>query len=169
MRPRPRSACPNSAGSGRCRCRRWSACGSPRRSSTARRRSSRHAAQELTARRAQAAADLKHEAEIGSDADAALARLDEEEAKLAEDGAAAAERIAAARALAEEAAAAVTASEAEFSAAAGALAAAAAERAARERAMREAQAKLRRLEEERDGVLKQRDRLQARAWRRRRR
>jgi chromosome segregation protein len=117
--------------------------------------------EELSGRRAQAAADLRHESEIGSDATAAFARLDEEEAKLRQDGEAAAERIAAARALAEEAGVAAAAVEAEFSAAAGALAAASAERSARERSMREAQTKLRRLEEERGAVVKQRDKLQA--------
>jgi chromosome segregation protein len=116
--------------------------------------------QELNARRAQAAADLKNEAELGADAEAAFARLDDEEARLRQEGSVAAERIAQARATAEEAAAAVTASEAEFAAAAGALAAAGAERAARERAIRESHAKLRRLEEERGSVLRQRDRIQ---------
>ena len=117
--------------------------------------------QELIARRAESAADLAHETEIGGDAESALARLNQEKAKLDQDTVEAAEHTADARAVAEEAAAAVTASEAEFAAAAGALAAAAAERAARERAMREAQAKLRRLEDERKAVLGQRDRIHA--------
>ncbi len=115
--------------------------------------------EELIARRAEATADLHHETEIAGDAAAATERLDEEEAALRRQAASEAERIAASRAAAEEAAAAVTAREAEFAAAAGALAAAAAERAARERAMREAQAKLRRLEEERNAVLQNRDKI----------
>jgi chromosome segregation protein len=115
--------------------------------------------EELVARRAEAAADLQHETEIGSEAAAAAERLDEEEAKLRQEAQEAAERIAEARAAAEEAAAAVTAREAEFSAAAGALAAAGAERAARERAKREAQAKLNRLQDEHKAVLQQRDKI----------
>jgi chromosome segregation protein len=117
--------------------------------------------EELIARRADAAADLSRETEIGSEAATAAERLDDEEAKLRAGNEAAADRIAATRAGAEEAAAAVTAREAEFSAAAGALAAAAAERGARERAMREAQAKLRRLEDERNAVHRQRDKIVA--------
>jgi chromosome segregation protein len=63
--------------------------------------------------------------------------------------------------LVEKAALAVTVIEAEFAAAAGALAAASAERTARERTAREAHAKLRRLEDERNAVLHERDRLEA--------
>jgi chromosome segregation protein len=117
--------------------------------------------EELIARRAEAANDLKHETEIGNDATAAAEKLSEEEAELRRANEETAEAIAAAREEAEKAAAAVTAREAEFSAAAGALAAAGAERAARERAQREAQAKLRRLEDERAAVMAQRDKLVA--------
>ena len=104
---------------------------------------------ELIARRGQAEADLRHEGEIGGDANAAAERLDAEETKLKAESVAAETQIAAAAAAAETAASSVNAWESEFAAAAGALAAAEAERAARERAIREAQAKLRRLEEER--------------------
>jgi chromosome segregation protein len=116
---------------------------------------------ELTQRREQAEADLKHEADASGDAAAAAARLDEEEVRLAEAGAEAAALIAAARQRAEEAAASAQACEAEFNAAAANLAAAAAERGGRERGVRESQAKLRRLEEERAAVLRQRDKLHA--------
>jgi len=118
---------------------------------------------ELAARRGQAAADLEHQAEIAKDAVAALARLDAAEAALTEERAGAGDALALARRRAEEAAAAVTAVEAEFSAAAAALAAAAAERGARERSVREAQGKLKRLEDERAAVSRERDRLQAEA------
>jgi chromosome segregation protein len=116
---------------------------------------------ELKAQRAQAAADLKREAEIGSDAAAASARLQAEAEELSAETAGAAARIAIARTQADDAAAAATVAEAEFSASAAAFAAAGAERGARERAVKEAHAKLRRLEEERAAVLKQRDRLHA--------
>jgi chromosome segregation protein len=117
--------------------------------------------QDLTARHAQAAADLEHQAEIGRDAQAALARLDEEEAKLRQEGVKAAEGLGTARALAEEAAVAAASADAEATSATNALAAALAERAARERALREAQARLSRLGEEHKAVAAQRDRLQA--------
>ena len=84
-----------------------------------------------------------------SDADAAAARLDEEEATLRRESAAVGGPDRRSARCGRGRGRAVTAREAEFAAAAGALAAAGAERAARERAMREAQAKLRRLEEER--------------------
>ena len=117
--------------------------------------------QELIARRAQADADLRHEGEIGSDANAAAERLDAEEAKLGAETAEAEGQIVSATAAADNAAASVNTWEAEFAAAAGALAAAEAERAARERAIREAQSKLRRLEDERGTTLGERERIMA--------
>ena len=117
--------------------------------------------EELVARRAQAEADIGHEGEIGRDATAASERLDAEEAKLKAESEAAEEQIAAASAAAETAAVSVSSWEGEFAVAAGALAAAEAERAARTRAIREAQAKLRRLEEERASKLVERDRIVA--------
>ena len=117
--------------------------------------------QQLAALRAETVADLSNESEIAGDAAAAQERIDAEEKKLSQEAAGAADAIAAARKLAEEASAAVAATEAEFSAAAAAFAAAGAERAGRERSIREAQAKLRRLEEERNAVLRERDRLTA--------
>jgi chromosome segregation protein len=74
--------------------------------------------QELTARHAQASADLHHQAELGRDAEATLKRLDEEATRLRQEGAAAEGTIAAARALAEAGAAEASASEAEYNAAA---------------------------------------------------
>jgi chromosome segregation protein len=117
--------------------------------------------QELIARRYQAGADLQHESEIGHDAQAAAERLDAEEQDLRRATESAAERIGSARSAAEEAARTVAACEAEFTAAAGAVAATGAERAARERTIREAQAKIRRLDEERIAALRERDRLAA--------
>jgi chromosome segregation protein len=115
--------------------------------------------EELSGRREQAAADLRHETEIAEDARTATAQLDEQEGQLRAEAAASAAQIAGARHAAEVAAASVLAAEAEFSAAAGALAAAGSERAARERAIREAGAKIQRLGEERIAILRQRDRL----------
>ncbi len=117
--------------------------------------------EELVARRAQAEADIGHEGEIGRDATAASERLDAEETKLKAESEAAEEQIAAASAAAETAAVSASSWEREFAVAAGALAAAEAERAARTRAIREAQAKLRRLEEERASKLVERDRIVA--------
>jgi chromosome segregation protein len=119
--------------------------------------------EELQARRAQAVADLEHETEIARDAEAALNRLQDEEAGLSPDAEATAGRIASVGARSDAAAAALAATEAEFATVAGLLAAAAAERASRERTIRDGHARLRRLEDERGAVLRERDRLQSEA------